>query len=73
MLYKVVSKTSETRSSIDKYDMDYLFQLYEAISFDEHIEKLYSVEQESRQVQTVPQGGANSMAAAMANNMKGRR
>lgn len=41
ILFKVVTKTSETRYSLDQYDLDYTMKLYEAISLQEYMESLH--------------------------------
>lgn len=40
ILNKVVTTTSETRWSLDQYDVDYLMNLYEAISLEDYLKSL---------------------------------
>lgn len=40
MFFKVVSETSETRQSLDEYDVDYFLKLHEAISLKDYLEEL---------------------------------
>lgn len=47
-MFKVVSKTSETRASLDMYDLDYIMKLYEAISLQEYMESLHHYDQMKR-------------------------
>lgn len=42
ILCKVVKNTSETRSTLDKYGVDYLLGMYEYLTYEDYIEALYS-------------------------------
>jgi hypothetical protein len=48
MLYRIVSKTSETRISLDQYDLRYMFSLYEAIDLEDYIELLRMKDAEAK-------------------------
>ena len=40
MFFKIVSETSETRSSLDEYGIEYFLQLHEAIALKEYLVSL---------------------------------
>lgn len=42
MYYKITSNTSETRHTLDFYDIDYMLSLHESILINEHIQTLTS-------------------------------
>lgn len=42
ILCKVVKNTSETRSTLDQYGVDYLLGMYEYLTYEEYIEALYT-------------------------------
>lgn len=40
MFFRIVSETSETRQSLDEYDIGYFLKMYEAITLKEYMESL---------------------------------
>lgn len=48
LLYKVVSKTSETRYTLDYYDVEYILNLYEAIELNNYLDELKSYNSEMK-------------------------
>lgn len=54
IVYKVVSKTSETRFTLDKYDVEYMLNLYEAIELDAYFAELgvYNTEMKRKEEET---------------------
>ena len=45
IIAKVVTETSETRYSLDQYDLEYLMNLYEVISLKDYMESLRNLDQ----------------------------
>lgn len=40
IIYKIISKTSETRASLELYDIDYMLNINEAIELESYLESL---------------------------------
>lgn len=40
MYLKIVKETSETRASLDCYDIEYFFNLYEGLTLDDYVDGL---------------------------------
>jgi len=44
MYLKIVKETSETRSSLDEYDINYFLDLFEGLSLKDYVESIYRVD-----------------------------
>ncbi len=64
MYLKIVSETSETKHSLDFYDVGYLLSLYEGLTLKSYIEGLYMRDSTLKQKEAEQQ-------RKMANLMKG--
>lgn len=42
MYIKIVSETSETRASLDCYDINYFIKLYEGLTLKDYVNALYN-------------------------------
>lgn len=44
MYLKITKETSETRSSLDEYDINYFLDLFEGLSLTDYVESIYKVD-----------------------------
>lgn len=51
ILCKVVSKTSETRATLDMYGVDYLMKMYEWMCYEDYIQALQSKDHQMKRKQ----------------------